>query len=177
MVPTFIAAEPRWMCAGNSSACNFTGSFKPSDDRRCSMPRDAWKFADDFTSVVTRVNLQNQWFRLNILKCAAIFNFMSSIGWVTSDVKLATGRKFRSESLYPYYFYTPVSDSSPVISQSPINIHKRSAVSREGARAIMGRRKERGDLCFPPPITPRASFSHASILRVRSILRGLGTRH
>ena len=44
------------------------------------MPRDAWKFADDFTSVVTQVNLQYQWFRLNILTRAAIFNFMSSIG-------------------------------------------------------------------------------------------------
>ena len=47
------------------------------------------------------------------------------------------------EILYPYYFYTPVSDSSPVVSQSPINIHERSMVNNEGARGMMGRRKER----------------------------------
>ena len=59
MVPTFISAEPKWMCAGNTSACNFTGQFTAVDDRRCHMPREAWKFADDFTSVVTRVNKLN----------------------------------------------------------------------------------------------------------------------
>ena len=47
------------------------------------------------------------------------------------------------EILYPYYFYTPVSDSSPVVSMSPINIHERSMVNNEGARGMMGRRKER----------------------------------
>ena len=47
------------------------------------------------------------------------------------------------EILYPYYFYTPVSDSSPFVSQSPINIHERSMVNNEGARGMMGRRKER----------------------------------
>ena len=55
MVPTFIAAEPKWMCAGVNSHCNFTGEFDATDKRRCKMPREAWEFADDFTSVVTRV--------------------------------------------------------------------------------------------------------------------------
>ena len=59
MVPTFIAAEPNWLCVANHSACNFTGEFKPGDefyDERCKMPREAWTFADDFTSVVTTVS-------------------------------------------------------------------------------------------------------------------------
>lgn len=63
MVPTFLAAEPKWMCVpahvNSSTACNFTGEFTAVDDRRCDMPREAWKFSDDFTSVVTRVNQLN----------------------------------------------------------------------------------------------------------------------
>ena len=58
MVPTFIAAEPKWMCEANHISCNLTGEYKPGDDlydKRCDMPRDAWKFADDYTSVVTQV--------------------------------------------------------------------------------------------------------------------------
>ena len=60
MVPTFLAAEPKWTCVSpgnNNTACNFTGEFTAVDDRRCDMPREAWKFTDEFTSVVTRVNL------------------------------------------------------------------------------------------------------------------------
>ena len=58
MVPTFISAEPKWMCVPhvNNTACNFTGEFTANDKRRCKMPREAWKFTDDFTSVVTLVN-------------------------------------------------------------------------------------------------------------------------
>lgn len=60
MVPTFIAAEPNWMCVANHRSCNLTGEFKPGDDlyiKRCDMPRDSWKFADDYTSVVTEVRI------------------------------------------------------------------------------------------------------------------------
>ncbi|XP_078376214.1 organic cation transporter protein-like [Oculina patagonica] len=60
MVPSFISAEPNWMCAANHSSCNLTGEFKPGDklyNERCDMPRDAWKFADDYTSVVTQFDL------------------------------------------------------------------------------------------------------------------------
>ena len=58
MVPTFIAAEPKWKCVPyvNNTACNFTGEFTAVDKRRCDMPREAWTFTDDFTSVVTQVN-------------------------------------------------------------------------------------------------------------------------
>ena len=60
LLPSFIAAEPKWLCVANQSTCNLTGSFKPGDklyDKRCNMSRDAWKFADDFTSVVTQVRM------------------------------------------------------------------------------------------------------------------------
>jgi len=57
MVPTFLSAEPKWMCVPhlNNTACNFTGEFTAVDKRRCDMPREAWTFTDDFTSVVTEV--------------------------------------------------------------------------------------------------------------------------
>jgi len=62
LVPTFIAAEPNWLCVANHSACNLTGQFKPGDklhNERCYMPRDAWTFADDYTSVVTQARNKN----------------------------------------------------------------------------------------------------------------------
>ena len=55
MLPSLISAEPKWMCAGNNSHCNISGQFDATDERRCKMPRESWKFADDFTSVVTTV--------------------------------------------------------------------------------------------------------------------------
>ena len=55
MLPSFISAEPKWMCAGNNSHCNISGQFDATDERRCKMPRESWKFAVDFTSVVTTV--------------------------------------------------------------------------------------------------------------------------
>ena len=66
LVPTFIAAEPNWLCETNHSACNLTGEFKPGDklyDERCKMPREAWKFAEGYTSVVTQVR-NNSIYRL-----------------------------------------------------------------------------------------------------------------
>ena len=60
MAPTFISAEPKWMCVPhvNNTACNFTGEFTAVDKRRCHMPREAWTFTDDFTSVVTQVRIR-----------------------------------------------------------------------------------------------------------------------
>ena len=57
ILSSFTSAEPKWMCAGirNNSHCNFTGQVDATDERRCKMPRESWKFADDFTSVVTTV--------------------------------------------------------------------------------------------------------------------------
>ncbi|XP_022803502.1 solute carrier family 22 member 15-like [Stylophora pistillata] len=59
ILPSFTSAEPKWMCAGirNKSHCNFTGQVDATDERRCKMPRESWKFADDFTSVVTTFDL------------------------------------------------------------------------------------------------------------------------
>ncbi|XP_028394452.1 organic cation transporter protein-like [Dendronephthya gigantea] len=57
---TFIAAEPKWVCKNESIICNFTKSIGLNDDdyeARCDMPRSEWKFADDFTSIVTEFDL------------------------------------------------------------------------------------------------------------------------
>ena len=54
----FIAGEPKWVCKNGSSICNFSEPIGLNDDdyeARCDMPRSEWKFADDFTSVVTEV--------------------------------------------------------------------------------------------------------------------------
>ncbi|CAB4036206.1 Hypothetical predicted protein, partial [Paramuricea clavata] len=58
MIVTFITAEPDWMCvkAYNNSICNFTepiGLTSDNYEARCDMPREAWKYVDGFTSVVT----------------------------------------------------------------------------------------------------------------------------
>jgi hypothetical protein len=60
MIVTFITAEPDWMCvkAYNNSICNFTepiGLISDNYEARCDMPREAWKYVDGFTSVVTEV--------------------------------------------------------------------------------------------------------------------------
>ena len=55
---TFISAEPKWECKNASLVCNFTEPIGLNDDdynARCDMPRSEWKFADDFTSIVTEV--------------------------------------------------------------------------------------------------------------------------
>lgn len=55
---TFIAGEPGWTCAQNSSVCNITGVQRPGDEmykKRCDMPRSEWKFTNEFTSAVTQV--------------------------------------------------------------------------------------------------------------------------
>ena len=57
---TFITAEPKWVCKNESVICNFTEPIGITDDdykARCDMPRDEWKFADDFTSIVTEVGM------------------------------------------------------------------------------------------------------------------------
>ena len=63
MIPSFITAEPPWTCVDgfmNNTVCQFNGTISLTSDHykeRCHMPREAWKFVDDFTSVVTEVNL------------------------------------------------------------------------------------------------------------------------
>lgn len=60
LVMTFIAAEPAWRCKSNSSLCPLNGTFEPEHEHykfRCHIPRNAWEFVDDFTSVVTQFDL------------------------------------------------------------------------------------------------------------------------
>ncbi|XP_078378344.1 organic cation transporter protein-like [Oculina patagonica] len=90
MVPTFLAAEPKWTCVShvNNTACNFTGEFTAVDDRRCDMPREAWKFADDFTSVVTRFDLVCDNAILSSLSTSLVFGgwlFGALVGGLLSD--------------------------------------------------------------------------------------------
>lgn len=57
---TFITAEPKWLCKNESLICNFSEPMGLTDDdyeARCDMPRSEWKFADDFTSIVTEFDL------------------------------------------------------------------------------------------------------------------------
>ncbi|XP_078378347.1 organic cation transporter protein-like [Oculina patagonica] len=79
MVPTFISAEPKWTCVSheNNTACNFTGEFTALDKRRCDMPREAWTFTDDFTSVVTRFDLVCDKAILSSLSTSLVF-----AGWL-----------------------------------------------------------------------------------------------
>ena len=56
---TFIAAEPGWKCADNSTACNLTGVHRPASKHynfRCDLDRSDWEFTDDYTSAVTQVS-------------------------------------------------------------------------------------------------------------------------
>ena len=63
MVVSFITAEPDWKCVDgymNNTVCRFNTSITlTSDDykARCKMPREAWAFVDDFTSIVTEVRI------------------------------------------------------------------------------------------------------------------------
>ena len=63
MIAAFITAEPDWECVDgymNNTVCKFNESITlTSDDykARCKMPREAWMFVDDFTSVVTEVRI------------------------------------------------------------------------------------------------------------------------
>ncbi|XP_073236128.1 organic cation transporter protein-like [Porites lutea] len=80
LVPTFIAAEPNWLCETDHSACNLTGEFKPGDklyDERCKMPREAWKFAEGYTSVVTQFDLVCDKSLLGTISTSVIF-----AGWL-----------------------------------------------------------------------------------------------
>ena len=60
MIASFITAEPDWICVKgyNNSACNFTEPITLTSENynaRCSMPREAWIYVEDFTSTVTEV--------------------------------------------------------------------------------------------------------------------------
>ena len=60
MVMVFIASGPGWKCKNNIT-CSLTGTIRLGDDEykhRCEIPREDWRFADDFTSVVTEVRQQ-----------------------------------------------------------------------------------------------------------------------
>ena len=63
MIVTLITAEPDWKCVDgfmNNTVCRFNNSITlTSDDyrARCDMPRGAWTFVDDFTSIVTEVRI------------------------------------------------------------------------------------------------------------------------
>ena len=64
-IVAFITAEPDWKCVDgymNNTVCRFNQSITlTSDDykARCKMPREAWTFVDDFTSIVTEVRAEN----------------------------------------------------------------------------------------------------------------------
>ncbi len=66
MIVTFITAEPDWKCVDgymNNTVCRFNKSITlTSDDykARCEMPREAWTFVDDFSSIVTEVRNKNR---------------------------------------------------------------------------------------------------------------------
>ena len=60
MIVTFITAEPDWICVKgyHNSVCNFTEPITLTSknyNARCSIPREAWTYVDDFTSTVTEV--------------------------------------------------------------------------------------------------------------------------
>ena len=61
MIVSFITAEPDWKCVDgymNNTVCRFNTTITLTGDdykARCKMPREAWTFVDDFTSVVTEV--------------------------------------------------------------------------------------------------------------------------
>ena len=59
MISVFIASDPGWKCKNNST-CPFIETISLGDKRyshRCDIPREDWEFKDDFTSIVTEVNL------------------------------------------------------------------------------------------------------------------------
>ena len=70
MIVAFITAEPDWKCVDgylNNTVCRFNTSITLTNDdykARCKMPREAWTFVDDFTSIVTEVRkaFQNSWY-------------------------------------------------------------------------------------------------------------------
>ena len=77
---TFITAEPKWVCKNESVICNFSEPIGLTDDdykARCDMPRSEWKFADDFTSIVTEVGCACSTRELLSLNCPLLcrFNF------------------------------------------------------------------------------------------------------
>ena len=61
MIVAFIAVEPDWKCVDgymNNTVCRFNTTITlTSNDykARCNMPRKAWTFVEDFTSIVTEV--------------------------------------------------------------------------------------------------------------------------
>ncbi|XP_031549394.1 organic cation/carnitine transporter 4-like [Actinia tenebrosa] len=93
---TFIAAEPGWRCADNSTACNLTGVHKPASKHynfRCDLDRSDWEFTDDYTSAVTQWNLVCKDSILQSVSSSSIF-----AGWLLGAIILSwisdkTGRR------------------------------------------------------------------------------------
>ena len=89
MVVAFITAEPDWKCVDgymNNTVCRFNTSITlTSDDynARCKMPRDAWTFVDDFTSIVTEYDL--------VCDKSILLSIAQSTTWVTMLVGLLIG--------------------------------------------------------------------------------------
>ena len=55
---TFIAYEPAWKCASNSSSCNTTEYFKSGMKQyteRCHLKTEDWTYDTSFNSIVTQV--------------------------------------------------------------------------------------------------------------------------
>ncbi|KXJ29686.1 organic cation transporter protein [Exaiptasia diaphana] len=93
---TFIAAEPGWTCAENSTACNFTEVQKPGSDmykKRCDMNRSDWEFTKEFNSAVTQWELVCDRSILQSVSTSSIF-----AGWLLGAIVLSwvsdkTGRR------------------------------------------------------------------------------------
>ncbi|XP_028391580.1 solute carrier family 22 member 16-like isoform X2 [Dendronephthya gigantea] len=88
-IVAFIAAEPDWKCVEgymNNTVCRFNTSITlTSKDykARCKMPREAWTFVDDFTSIVTEYDL--------VCDDSILLSFAQSASWVGMLIGLPIG--------------------------------------------------------------------------------------
>ena len=61
----FLAAEPPWQCAQNSTECKLNGTFAVGDDNydfRCNISRSEWEYADyegPKDSIITEVSYRS----------------------------------------------------------------------------------------------------------------------
>ncbi|XP_028401281.1 solute carrier family 22 member 16-like isoform X2 [Dendronephthya gigantea] len=89
MIVSFITAEPDWKCVEgykNNTVCRFNNSITlTSDDykARCKMPREAWTFVDDFTSIVTEYDL--------VCDDSILLSIAQSCYWVGMLIALLVG--------------------------------------------------------------------------------------
>ncbi|XP_058972157.2 solute carrier family 22 member 15 [Pocillopora verrucosa] len=95
MISVFIASEPGWQCK-NTLTCPYTDTISLGDTRykyRCNIPREDWKFANDFTSIVTEFDLVCERGSLGFVSTSMIFAgfFIGSI--LVSTLSDRFGRK------------------------------------------------------------------------------------